>query len=66
MTFINSRMFGIMVEVSLLLEPFEISIFMNKPLSLRARNRFNKVVEAKRFEGEFLWRNVCCIQKLNS
>ena len=33
--------------------------------SLRARNRFNQVVEAKRFEGVFLCRNVCKIQKSN-
>ena len=34
--------------------------------SPRAHNRFNKVVEAKRFEGVFLCRKVCCIQKSNS
>ena len=41
--------------------------FPRVPLfSPRARNRFNKVVEAKRFEGVFLCRKVCCIQKSNS
>ena len=29
------------------------------PYSPRARNRFNQVVEAKRFEGVFLCRKVC-------
>ena len=28
-------------------------------VSPRARNRFNQVVEAKRFEGVFLYRKVC-------
>ena len=30
-----------------------------KLYSPRARNRFNQVVEAKRFEGVFLFRKVC-------
>ena len=34
--------------------------------SPRDRNRFNQVVEAKRFEGVFLCRKVCWIQKSNS
>ena len=32
MTIVNSRMFGIMFEVSLLFASFKISTFMNKPL----------------------------------
>ena len=35
-------------------------------ISPRASDRFNQVVEAKRFEGVFLCRNVCWIQKSNS
>ena len=35
-------------------------------LSPRARNRFNQVVEAKRFEGVFLCRKVYLIKKRNS
>ena len=36
-----------------------IDIVLIKPSSPRARNRFNQVVEAKRFEGVFLCRKVC-------
>ena len=38
-----------------LLDRFSIAI----SISPRARNRFNQVVEAKRFEGVFLCRKVC-------
>ena len=34
--------------------------------SPRARNRFNQTVEAKMFEGVFLCRKMCRIQKSNS
>ena len=35
-----------------------MSFYTNR-LSPRARNRFNRVVEAKRFEGVFLCRKLC-------
>ena len=41
-------------------------IFVNERNSPRASNTFNQVVEAKRFEGVFLCRKVCLIQKSNS
>ena len=45
-------------------EEKETCSFCNKPHSLsmyshRASNTFYQVVEAKRFEGVFLWRKVC-------
>ena len=44
---------------------FELILYaqVNSP---RARDGFNQVVEAKRFEGVFLCRKVCQIQKSNS
>ena len=45
-----------MVLLALLTSLDILSIYHN---SLRARNRFYQVVEAKRFEGVFLCRKVC-------
>ena len=36
-----------------------LSVVFAEYTSPRARNRFNQVVEAKRFEGVFLCRKVC-------
>ena len=45
-----------------------MKIQLNWPngFSPRARDRFNQVVEAKRFEGVSLCRKVCRVQKSNS
>ena len=38
---------------------FLLATERDKPYSTRAHNRFNQVVEAKRFEGVFFCRKVC-------
>ena len=50
--FISTFNFYVIVSTFL----FNIHVYLYSP---RAGNRFNQVVEAKRFEGVFLCRKVC-------
>ena len=50
---------GFLGQVWYLSVSFPFLLFLVFYISPRARDRFNQVVEAKRFEGVFLCRKVC-------